>query len=367
MRIIFDLDGVICKLKNPNEEYSEVRPNKPMINYLKELKKEGNYIIISTARHMRSTNGNPSMAVAQIGKETLDWLSKWNVPYDEIQFGKPYGDIYIDDMNIIYSNINQLKEDIDLLKPIFVIPMAGRGQRFIDAGYNIPKYMIKVNGKELFDWALESLPLDIAKNIIFICLKEHEKKYKISHFIKRIIQTKYPYLKNKYIILFIDKVTRGQLETVLKAKEYINNKHHLVIYNIDTYFKSSRLRQKILSVRNQKIDGIFSVFYDKKKDPKWSFAKVDRNGFIIETREKVPISHLASVGLYSFTEGQVFVKAAEEMIKKDIKFKNEFYIAPLYNILIKQNKKFIIDLVEEFLCFGTPEDVDSFNNNYHHK
>jgi len=134
-----------------------------VINYLKELKKKETIIIISTARHMRSTNGNPSRAVAQIGKETLDWLSKWNIPYDEIQFGKPYGDIYIDDMNVIYSNINQLKEDVDLLKPIFVIPMAGKGQRFIDAGYNIPKYMIKVNGKELFDWALESLPLDIAK------------------------------------------------------------------------------------------------------------------------------------------------------------------------------------------------------------
>lgn len=363
MRIVFDLDGVICQLKNPDEPYSKVKPNKKIINYIKKLKKRGFYIIISTARHMRSTNGNPYKAVAKIGKETLDWLSKWSISYDEIHFGKPYGDIYIDDMNLVYTSPEKLEKDIDLLQPIFVIPMAGRGQRFINAGYNIPKYMIEAGNKKIFEWALESLPLDIAKNIIFVCLEEHEKKYRVSKFIRKTIQKKYHYLKDKYIIIFLKKITRGQVETVLKAKRYINNQNHLIIYNIDTYFRSSRLRQKILSARNQNIDGIFSVF--KSNNPKWSFAKVNKNYVIEKTAEKKPISNLASVGLYTFTEGKMFVEVAKYMIKKKIMFKGEFYVAPLYNILIKKKKKFIVDLVEEFWCFGTPEDLDFFNKNYY--
>jgi dTDP-glucose pyrophosphorylase len=265
-------------------------------------------------------------------------------------------------MNVIYSTPESLKRDIKSIMPNFVIPMAGRGERFLKAGYKTPKYMVKAGSKTLFEWALEGIPLDLANKLIFICLQEHEEKYNVTSFIKKTINDKYPFLNDKYIVIFIKKVTRGQAETVLAAKKYINNSTSLVIYNIDSYFSSSRLRQRLISAKNQKIDGILGVFYDN--NPKWSFAKINKKGFVSRTTEKNPISNIASTGLYVFTEGMDFVNAVEYALKTGMTTNDEFYIAPLYNILIKQNKKYIVDPVEEFWSLGTPEDLNFFVDNY---
>lgn len=178
--------------------------------------------------------------------------------------------------------MEQIERKIKSLMPNFVIPMAGRGQRFIDAGYKVPKYMIKVHGKTLLEWSLESLPLDMGKKVIFICLKEHDQKFSVSQFIEKTIKTKFPRIE--YEIILLDKVTRGQAETVLSAKKYINNSDCLVIYNIDTYFESSRLRQKLLTLDDQGIDGLLGVFTDT--DPKWSFIELDSSGFVKRVIEK---------------------------------------------------------------------------------
>ena len=360
--MVFDLDGVICPLKEPGEKYSDLVPNSSVIKIITDLKKDGHYIIINTARHMRTCGGDVGMVVAKIGEATSEWLKQHDVPFDELHFGKPYADIYIDDMNVIYSTPESLKRDIKSIMPNFVIPMAGRGERFLKAGYKTPKYMVKAGSKTLFEWALEGIPLDLANKLIFICLQEHEEKYNVTSFIKKTINDKYPFLNDKYIVIFIKKVTRGQAETVLAAKKYINNSTSLVIYNIDSYFSSSRLRQRLISAKNQKIDGILGVFYDN--NPKWSFAKINKKGFVSRTTEKNPISNIASTGLYVFTEGMDFVNAVEYALKTGMTTNDEFYIAPLYNILIKQNKKYIVDPVEEFWSLGTPEDLNFFVDNY---
>ena len=130
MRIVLDLDGVICELKKPNETYLEVKPNQDIISKMREWKKEGHYLIIHTGRHMRTCNGNVAEVIKKIGPITSEWLKKWNVPFDEIHYGKPYGDVYIDDLGIPFSSAKQLEEKMKEIKPIFVIPMAGKGQRF---------------------------------------------------------------------------------------------------------------------------------------------------------------------------------------------------------------------------------------------
>lgn len=310
---------------------------------------------------MRTCGGDVEKVIAKIGGATTDWLKQHDVPFDELHFGKPYADIYVDDMNVIYSTPESLKRDIKALMPNFVIPMAGKGERFLKAGYKTPKYMVKAGQITLFEWALKSIPLDLASKLVFVCLQEHEAKYGVSKFIKKTINTNYPFLNDKYAIIFIKKLTRGQAETVLAAKKHINNSTPLVIYNIDSYFHSSRLRQRLISAKNQKIDGMLGVF--NGNDPKLSYAKINKKGFVTRTTEKKPISNIASTGLYVFTEGKDFVGAAEYAIKKGTKTNGEFYIAPLYNILIKQHKKYIIDIAEEFWSLGTPEDLAYFGKN----
>lgn len=358
MRIMVDLDGVICKLKNPDQSYFDVEPNKDVIELMKEWKDQGHTILIYTARHMRTCKGDVTEVIKRIGKVTEDWLKKWNVPYDELYYGKPYADIYIDDLALTFNTAKDIKAKFESLKLNFVIPMAGEGRRFKEAGFENPKYMIRIKDKTLFEWALESLPLSISNQIVFVCLKEHEKHHKVSAFIKKIMNKKYP--KLGYRIISIPKITRGQVETVLACKKYINNNHSLAIYNIDTHFKSSRLKSKLLTIKNQNTDGILGVH--NSNDPNLSFVKLSSDGFVKRTKEKQAISNMASTGLYVFTRGSDFVKAAEYMIKNRIKTNNEFFVAELYNILIKKGKKFTVDIAEEFIPLGTPDDLENFSN-----
>ncbi len=108
MRICIDLDGVISKLKQTGEDYSELKPVENAISKLHELRYNGHHIIIYTARHMKSCEGNVGLVNARIGKMTLDWLEKYDVPYDEIYFGKPFADLYIDDNAIRFNGWGEI-------------------------------------------------------------------------------------------------------------------------------------------------------------------------------------------------------------------------------------------------------------------
>ena len=357
MRIVFDLDGVICEIKKPSESYSDVIPKKDVIVKMRDLKSDGHYLIIHTGRHMRTCNGDVSKVIEKIGKITKDWLKKWNVPYDELIFGKPYADIYIDDLGVEFSTKDKLDKKIASIQPYIIIPMAGRGKRFSDAGILKPKFMIEVKNKTLFEWSLDSLPIEISKKIIFICLEEHEKKFNLSHFIKNILNQKYPTIK--YELVYLEKTTRGQMETVLRAKHLIDSESSLIIYNIDTHFISTRLKSKILTLKNQNIDGILGCF--TSEDENLSFVELDENGFVKKVKEKEKISSLASTGLYVFSNARQFIEAAETIIKNDIKVKDEFFVSEVYNTLLKTGKKFVGDIAEEFIPFGTPEDIKKFD------
>ena len=356
MRIVFDLDGVICELKKPSESYADVIPKNDIIEKMKDLKKNGHYLIIHTGRHMRTCDGDVSKVIEKIGKTTEDWLKKWNVPYDELIFGKPYADMYIDDLGIEFSTMDNLNKKIESMQPYIVIPMAGHGRRFKDAGISKPKFMIEVKNKTLFEWSLDSLPLEISRKIIFICLEEHEKEFNVGKFIKDIMNQKYSNLS--YELVYLEKTTRGQVETVLHAKQLIDSESTLIIYNIDTYFTSTRLKSKILTLKNQNIDGILGCF--TSDDENLSFVELNDKGLVKRVREKEKISSLASTGLYIFSSGKQFIETAETMIKNDIKVRDEFFVSELYNILLKSGKKFEIDVAEEFIPFGTPDDIKKF-------
>ena len=356
MRIVFDLDGVVCELKKPSESYSDVIPKKKVIQKMRNLKEDGHYLIIHTDRHMRTCEGDVTKVIEKIGKVTEDWLEKWKVPYDEIIFGKPYADVYIDDLGVEFSSSEKLGKKLESIQPTIVIPMAGEGKRFRDDGILEPKYMIKVKDKTLFEWSVDSLPINISKKIIFICLEEHEKKFNVSKFIKEKMDQKYP--DSKYEVVYVKQTTGGQVETVLHAKHLIRPESSLIIYNIDTYFVSTRLKTKILTIKNRNIDGLLGCF--KSDDENLSFVKLNERGFVSEVKEKEKISDYASTGLYIFSKAKQFFEAGEEMIKNECKVKNEYYVSEIYNMLLRSNAKFEIDLVEKFSPLGTPNDLKKF-------
>ena len=110
-RICIDLDGVICSIKQPNETYADVKPIEGAIEKLKKLRANGHYIIIHTARHMKTCNGNVGQVVSRIGAITLKWLADNEVEYDEIYFGKPWAELYIDDNAFRFMSWSDIEDD----------------------------------------------------------------------------------------------------------------------------------------------------------------------------------------------------------------------------------------------------------------
>ena len=238
----------------------------------------------------------------------------------------------------------------------FVIPMAGKSSRFFRAGFKIPKYLIEIKGKTLLEYSLESLPISPNDEVIFIALYDHELEFNIT----KIIKTKF---ENKRIrIILIREETRGQSETVMFARKYVPELEDLVIFNIDTSFLSESLGEK-LQVSDKKCDGILGSFYNSSEEDHWSFAVLDKKGKVTKVAEKEKISNYALTGLYHFSKSKDFFEVAESNIRKNKLFKNEFYIAPLYNDLILNGKVFELDIVDKFYPLGTPKEVSTFEKN----
>jgi capsule biosynthesis phosphatase len=357
MRIVIDIDGTISELKKLGQTYDSININEGALAKIRALKKAGHYIILQTARHMKTCNGDLGQVVAKVGKQTLDWLELNNVPYDEIYFGKPYADVYIDDLAYKFTDWESIGvSNFDDAHTNILIPMAGLGSRFSQAGFTNPKPLIEVNGKTLVEWAISSLSFLINKStstLIFVILKEHDVQFNLSKKLKDIFS-------KDIIIIVVDSLTSGQAATCLAAKSTINNLNQLIIYNCDTYTTGN---EKILKlVQEERPDGILASF--ESTDPRYSYAKCNKNGYITMTKEKEVISNQASTGLYYFRRGSDFVTAAENIIQNSKVENGEYYVAPVYNELLKSGKKIKTYKVEQNWILGTPEEMEFFKKEY---
>ena len=231
-----------------------------------------------------------------------------------------------------------------------LIPMAGRGKRFEDIGYSFPKPLIDIEGKPMIQLIIENL--NLTGKHIFLCQKEHYEKYALD----KLLEMLSPNCK----IIQIDGITDGAAVTALKAKELINNDEELIIANSDQWINWNP--QHFLSfLQNNDADGGIITFISTH--PKWSFVKVNESGLITELAEKKPISNIATAGIYYYKHGKTFVEAAEQMITKNIRTNNEFYIAPAYNEIIQNGGKVFHYPVAEMYGLGTPEDLQYFLQN----
>jgi dTDP-glucose pyrophosphorylase len=232
----------------------------------------------------------------------------------------------------------------------FVIPMAGRGQRFTDAGYRVPKMLIEAKGKTLLEWSIDSLPLELCTNMVCIMLRQHDTDHQLTKRIKEIYGSRVP-----LSFYYLDQVTRGQAETVLLAQDLFLREKDLVVFNIDTCFRSDTLAERL---KRQDHDGVLGAFHSIES--RFSFAAVDENDVVTKTAEKQVISDHALTGLYHFRKVSDFMETVNYHIDNDIRVNNEFYIAPMYNYLIDRGRRFVIDKVAEHHILGTPEELNTF-------
>ncbi|MDW8465870.1 MAG: glycosyltransferase family 2 protein [Chloroherpetonaceae bacterium] len=225
-----------------------------------------------------------------------------------------------------------------------VVPMAGRGSRFLNAGETTPKPLIAVRGKPMLYWAMKSVEGVDYSQLIFIALREHDERYGVTTMLKTL------YGKNAEIIL-LDEVTEGQLCTVLSAEDALDSPEDVLVMSADTFVKSKI--GKHIAERRDDCAGIISVA--NLPGDRWSFAKVDETGRVVEVAEKQRISDYASTGLYYFSDGKEFVKEAKTMIANKEKTCGEYYVIPVYQKLIAKGRRVEISLADKVYDMGTPE------------
>ena len=234
-----------------------------------------------------------------------------------------------------------------------LIPMAGAGSRFQQAGYTFPKPLIEVRGKPMIQVVVENLNVDARH--IFVVQKTHYEQYNLKHLLGLI--------SPGCEIVQVDGMTEGAACTTLLAKEFIDNDEPLLYANSDQFLDWDS-NEFMYAMEADEVDGGMLTF--TATHPKWSFAKLGDEGFVTEVAEKKPISDIATTGIYYWKHGSDYVKYAEQMIANNTKVNNEFYVCPVFNEAVNDGKKIKTFHFDGMWGIGTPEDLEHFNK-FHEK
>jgi len=235
-----------------------------------------------------------------------------------------------------------------------VIPMAGRGSRFAEVGFDMPKPLIPVHGEPMYSWAVRSIPDETIERLVFVCLEEHLEQFPLGEDIRR------RYRRFDTVVVPLSGVTEGQACTVAEAHDSIDPDAPLIVYNADT-FAIGDLAATLRGLPDD-VAGVIGVF--RAPGDHWSFARIDEGGRVIETAEKRRISDWATTGLYHFSRAADFLGEVQAMMADDDRTNGEFYIAPLYNRLIRRGADIRVDPAQEVWVLGTPEELAVFEARY---
>lgn len=376
------------KQKLTIEEISRLTLDTKLIHIFRTLKEQG-YIVACCSNSIRRS------IFAMLSKIGIIEFMDLIVSNEDVKYSKPHPEIYWKAMSAFGrcpeetliiedsppgllsaqrsgANILRVKNSNDLTfdkienalhnnKPIMntkwqdnklnvLIPMAGAGSRFEQAGYTFPKPLIDVRGIPMIQVVINNLNFDSPH--IFIVQKKHRVKYNLDSMLSLI--------SNNCKIVEVDGITEGAACTTLLAKEIINNDSPLIIANSDQYVEWNTA-EFMYKMNEQDVDAGILTF--KSTHPKWSFVKLDSDGFVTEVAEKNPISNIATAGIYYWKKGSDYVKYAEEMIHHNIRFNDEFYVCPVFNQAIKDGKKIKTFDIENMWGLGTPEDLKYFLDN----
>lgn len=234
-----------------------------------------------------------------------------------------------------------------------IIPMAGAGQRFVDAGYTTPKPLLPINNKAMVIVAADSLPS--CEKTIFICQAPHVEQFGLDKA-----------LSSYGDIVTVDRLTEGQACTCMIGAEKISIDEEIVIgasdngliYDKDVF---EQLRQEA----DVLVFGFTGNSTVTQKPEAYGWIKVDDQNNVLEVSVKKPISNdplndWAVVGAFYFKRNQDFISAVNDMIAKNTRINNEFYVDECINNAISIGLKVKLIPVEHYICWGTPNDYETY-------
>lgn len=235
-----------------------------------------------------------------------------------------------------------------------IIPIAGHARRFVEKGFDLPKPLLPVNGIPMIQLAIQSLlPTQSTDyKLIFVVREEHC----VNHDIINALRYFFSGFATEFVTL--DHDTKGTLCSCLEAKPFIDLEAPLIIYTPDICFHGKFDIQRDFIDTN--LGGLLVTF--KANSPDHSYVATDESGLATETAEKKVISGDAAIGVYCYRSGKIFLDYAEKTINNNITTNNEFYVAPMYNLLIADKLKIGIHRIDKMYVLGTPEDLDFYEN-----
>lgn len=236
-----------------------------------------------------------------------------------------------------------------------VMPMAGEGSRFLKEGWTTPKPLIELNGQPLFKHAISSVTdKDIQMKYSFIVRQEHIDRYQIDKGIRSFLPE-----ANLFSVV---KTTRGAVETCLIAENAIADNDAVIVMDCDLEFRSKKFIEIIKQILNKPIEeatgGALVSF--ESNEPRYSYAALGEDGFVVRTAEKEVISNHALCGAYFFASGRRFKQIAHLLLAEPTFTKPEYYVSLLFNYLLKDGEKVWLAPMEEYYSYGTPEELKRY-------
>lgn len=234
-----------------------------------------------------------------------------------------------------------------------VLPMAGLGTRFTEAGYQTPKPLLPIHGVPMFKIVLGNIFSNKVSKVVVITRREWDLTGEIDQLAKST--------NTKFRIVEIDYTTDGPASTVMLAQDLLDPDKPVVVANSDQYVNTSieTFYEKLVTS-----DAVGCIMTMNDKDPKWSFVKLDDQGHVSEVREKEVISNEATVGIYGFKKAQHMIDAINEMREANDRINAEFYVAPAYNYLIASGQAIDVfntgDVRDVMFGLGIPRDYEFF-------
>ena len=241
-----------------------------------------------------------------------------------------------------------------------VIPMSGIGKRFKDAGYKTPKPLIKVRGKEIINHVVNMF--EKIERVIFICNEEHLNDKDLN--LREILKTLHP----KTTIISIKPHKKGPIHAVLEAESILDYSTPTIVNYCDfnSFFNFPNL---INHLKKEKPDGCvfcYTGFHPHMiKNTNYAYVKKNKNS-VIDIQEKKPFTdnpmmEEVSSGTYYFKSAKLMLKYFKKAILLDLKVNGEFYVSMAYKPMIKDGLKINTFLIDYFMQWGTPSDLEDFN------
>jgi len=242
------------------------------------------------------------------------------------------------------------------MRRVNLIPLAGEGQRFIDAGYQTPKPLIDIDGLPMVVRAANSLPP--ADLWIFICRESHIKGAAIDQKLLKHFPGA--------TVLLVGHLTEGQASTCLLARDYLRPDDQLTIGACDNGMIYNQFRFKQLIKTHDALIWTFRNNPAVLQNPnKYGWVTVNKSDKATGVSCKVPISDdplhdHAVVGTFSFNKAKYFLECADEIIRKDRRINNEFYLDVVLDECVLNGHNVFPFEVDNYICWGTPKDLEVF-------